>query len=275
MRTKSPGTTGTSAIPPARLDSPGSSDLTSADASASAPHGIALRGITKSFGSHPVLHGVSFTARPGHVTGLLGPNGAGKSTSLRILLGLTRRDAGAALIDGRPYAQWPHPARVVGASLDPQTIDPITSARGHLRTYAAYCGAPRSRVEELITELDMTSYAQRPVGTYSTGMRQRLSLATALLGDPGTIILDEPTNGLDPQASAWTRRRLRAWADEGRTVLVASHVLHELQTVIDDVVMIDRGQVVLESDLPSALSTHGAADLEALYLGMLETGTAA
>ncbi|GAB6985619.1 ATP-binding cassette domain-containing protein [Nocardioides pyridinolyticus] len=210
---------------------------------------LAFEGVAKTFGPVRAVDDLSFAVRPGAVTGFLGPNGAGKTTTLRMLLGLTRPSAGRALVGGKAYADHERPARVVGAALEASSFHPGRSGLGHLEAYAAQVGVPKQRCRELIEFVGLGAAADRRVGGYSMGMRQRLGLATALLGDPPAVVLDEPANGLDPEGIVWLRRLLRAFADEGRTVLVSSHVLTEVQHTVDDVVIIARGRLVHASSL--------------------------
>ena len=196
------------------------------------------------------MRDVSFTVRPGTVTGFLGPNGSGKTTTLRILLGLVTPTAGSALIYGRPYRELAAPARVIGAALE-AAAHPARSARDHLRALTISLGLGRRQarrtVDEVLGLVDLADAADRPVGTFSLGMRGRLALAGALLGDPEVLVLDEPTNGLDPEGIRWLREFLRSWAARGRAALLSSHVLAEVTQTVDDVVIIDRGRVVLQA----------------------------
>ena len=210
---------------------------------------LAVEDLAKSFGAVRAVDGLSFAVRPGAVTGFLGPNGAGKTTTLRMLLGLIRPTSGRALVGGCTYAEHPRPARVVGAALEASSFHPGRTGLGHLEVYAAQAGVGRDRCRELIEFVGLGGAADRRVGGYSTGMRQRLGLATALLGDPPAVVLDEPANGLDPEGIVWLRRLLRSFADEGRTVLVSSHVLSEVQHTVDDVVIIAHGRLVHASSL--------------------------
>jgi ABC-2 type transport system ATP-binding protein len=207
---------------------------------------IEVTDISKLYGETAALKGATFGAPSGAVTGFLGPNGAGKTTSLRILLGLARPDTGTALIDGKRYADLPSPRRVVGAMIDSMGFEPGRTGRDHLRVVARAAGIARMRVDEVLDFVDLTSAADRAAGGYSQGMRQRLSLAGALLGDPQVLVLDEPANGLDPAGMAWLRRLLTDWAAQGRTVLFSSHVLTEVESVADRIVIIDHGRVVRE-----------------------------
>lgn len=236
---------------------------------------LALRGIVKRYAATTALDGLDLEALPGRVTGLLGPNGAGKSTALRILVGLVRPDAGEAVIGELPYRRLAQPMRTVGAMLDPDTLEPGISGRGHLRIYAALAGLPRPAVDEVIERFGLARYVDRPAGGWSTGMRQRLALATALLGDPVAIILDEPTNGLDPDGIHELREAMRAWADAGRTVLVSSHVITELEPILDDVAIIREGRTAVAGSRAEVLRATGAESLEDAYRATAGlTGTA-
>ncbi|MCK0092575.1 ATP-binding cassette domain-containing protein [Rhodococcus sp. HNM0563] len=230
--------------------------------------GIAVEHLTKRFGMVDAVVDTSFTAEPGRVTGFLGPNGAGKSTTLRMLLGLIRPDAGTARFGGVPYVDLPFPTGTVGAVLDIASAHPATTARAHLRTYCALGGHPVRRVGEVIDSVELDRFADRRVGTYSTGMRQRLALATALLGDPEVLVLDEPSNGLDPSGIVWLRTFLREFAAGGGTVLISSHALSELQNTIDDVVLIDRGHIAWTGELSELVATGDT--LEEAFLSLTE-----
>src|SRR6476620_9056829 len=214
-------------------------------------HRIDVVGLTKRFGEVLALDNLTFSVRPGVVTGFLGPNGAGKTTTLRCLLGLVTPTAGTVTLDGRAYRDIENPLRTVGAALEAASFHPGRSARAHLQVMALAAGLPSSRVDEVLLQVGMTEFADRRVGGYSLGMRQRLALAQALLGDPPVLILDEPANGLDPAGLAWLRQFLRTLAGEGRTVLVSSHVLGEVQQTVDDVVVIARGRLVRQGSLAS------------------------
>ncbi len=223
---------------------------------------IEVEGLTKRFGDVQAVADLSFRVRVGAVTGFLGPNGAGKTTTLRMVLGLARPTAGHALIEGVPYRRLEQPARVVGASLERSGAHPGRSARNHLRQLAAAAGLPSVRVEEALALVDLTGAADRQVGGYSLGMRQRLALAVALLGDPAVLVLDEPANGLDPQGIRWLRDFLRTMAGEGRTVLVSSHVLAEVAQTVDDVVVISRGRLVHQGPIQELIHrASGDAEL--------------
>jgi ABC-2 type transport system ATP-binding protein len=210
---------------------------------------VEVENLSKKFGSLTAVDNLSFTVPTGRVTGFLGPNGAGKTTTLRMLLGLVRPTLGRATIGGKTYAELTDPLRTVGASLEATGFHPGRSARDHLRVQASVARIPVSRVDEVLLQVGLTESARRRVGGFSLGMRQRLALATALLGDPPVLLLDEPANGLDPEGIAWLRGFLRFLAQEGRTVLVSSHVLSEVQQTVDDVVIIARGRLIRHSPL--------------------------
>lgn len=210
---------------------------------------IEVHELTKRFGSTLAVDALSFRAEPGHVTGFLGPNGAGKTTTLRVLLGLVEPTAGAASIGGRRYHDLADPACTVGAVLEASGFHPGRSGRDHLRLVATAAGIPETRVGEVLEAVGLTGAAEGRAGGYSLGMRQRLSLAAALLGDPEVLVLDEPANGLDPQGIRWLREYLRWLARQGRTVLVSSHVLAEVEHTVDEVVIIAGGRLVLQAPL--------------------------
>jgi ABC-2 type transport system ATP-binding protein len=208
---------------------------------------IETRGLTKRYGPTLAVDDLSFTVRPGRVTGFLGPNGAGKSTTMRMVLGLDRPTSGHALIGGRPYEDLPHPLREVGALLDAKWVHPNRSARAHLRWLARSNRLPAARVDEVLDQVGLTAVADRRAGTFSLGMSQRLGIAGALLGDPGVLLFDEPVNGLDPEGIVWIRRFMRDLAAEGRSVLVSSHLLPEMALTATDLVVIGRGRLIAES----------------------------
>ena len=210
---------------------------------------ITISHLTKRYGPVLAVDDLSFDVHPGKVTGFLGPNGSGKTTTLRILLGLATPTSGSATIGGLAYHQLPDPARQVGAALDSNTFHPGRSATQHLKIIATAAGLPHRRVGEVLDLVGLSDAASRRVGGYSMGMRQRLSLASALLGDPGVLVLDEPLNGLDPEGIRWIRSLLRRLAAEGRTVLVSSHLLSEVAQTVDDVVVLSRGHVIAETTL--------------------------
>ena len=230
---------------------------------------IEVYGLRKRFGQTVALDGLSFRVPAGGVTGFVGPNGAGKSTTMRVILGLDSVDDGTALIGGRRYASLTHPMRQVGSLLDAGALQPSRSGRNHLLWIARSQRLPVSRVDEVIELVGLGKAARRKAGGYSLGMRQRLGIAAAMLGDPPTLIMDEPFNGLDPEGIIWIRGFLRALAAQGRAVLVSSHLLGELPDVADHVVVIGRGRVLADATLEEL--TAGASSLEDVYL-RLTTG---
>ncbi len=220
---------------------------------------ISLERITKSYGGFRAVDDVSFVARPGRVTGFLGPNGAGKSTTLRIVVGLTRPEAGQATIAGRSFRDLPNPGREVGVLLDASAQHGGRTAREVLRLAATTMGLPTSRVGEMLAMVGLDDReAKRRVRHYSLGMRQRLGIAHALLGDPSVLVLDEPANGLDPAGIHWMRQMLRRFADAGGTVLLSSHLLHEVDQLADDIVLIGGGRIVAKGAKHELLATTGA-----------------
>jgi ABC-2 type transport system ATP-binding protein len=219
---------------------------------------IEVRGLIKRFGSVEAVRDLSFDAQPGRVTGFLGPNGAGKSTTLRALLGLVRPTAGTVTFEGRRYEELDRPASQVGAVLEDTAFHPGRTARNHLRVLAAAGEHPAGRVQEVLDTVQLTEDADRHVKGYSMGMRQRLAIASALLGDPEVLILDEPTNGLDPPGIHWMRGLVREQAALGRAVLISSHLLAEVAQSVDDVVVIARGELRGQGTLESVLGgSHG------------------
>ncbi len=210
---------------------------------------ITVERLTKRYGETLAVDDLSFTVEAGRVTGFLGPNGSGKSTTMRALLGLIRPTSGQALVLGRPFAELKNPVRTVGASLDARDVHPGRTGRSHLRTLSAAAGLPNSRVDEVLDMTELTPARDRRVKGYSMGMRQRLALAAALLGDPKILMLDEPANGLDPQGMRWLRDILVALAAEGRAVLISSHVLSEVEQTVDSVVVIGVGRLVMQGTL--------------------------
>jgi ABC-2 type transport system ATP-binding protein len=227
---------------------------------------IEVAGLTKTYGGVRVVDELDFAAEPGLITGFLGPNGAGKTTALRMLLGLIRPDAGSAVIGGRRYADIPEPATEIGAVLETTGFHPARSGRNHLRTYCRVTGLPLDRADEVLELVGLDDAARRTVRGYSLGMRQRLGLAHALLGDPRVLILDEPANGLDPEGIVWLRVLLKDLAAQGRTVLVSSHVLSEVQQLVDQVVIISRGRRVYQGALAELAAEP--TGLEAAFLAM-------
>lgn len=218
---------------------------------------IEVRGLSKRFRDVVAVNNLSFHARGGSVTGFLGPNGAGKTTTLRMLLGLVKPSEGAALINGVPYNDLPHPARVVGAVLEASGFHPGRSARDHLRTVATAAGISRTRVEEVLDIVGLTGAADRRAGGFSMGMRQRLEIARALLGDPQVLVLDEPANGLDPQGIAWLRGLLRGFAANGGLVLISSHLLAEAAQTVDELIVLRNGTLAGQGPLAELLSGAG------------------
>ena len=237
---------------------------------------IEFSGLTKTFGAVNAVSDLSFAVEPGVVTGFLGPNGAGKTTSLRMLLGLVTPTSGSATFGGVAYRDLANPLATVGTALEASSFHPGRSARKHLQVYAAAAALPASRVEFVLGLVGLTQYADRRVGGYSMGMRQRLGLAAALLGDPGVLVLDEPTNGLDPEGIRWMRGFLRSRAAEGRTVLVSSHVLSEVQQSVDRVIIISRGRSVFEGSLASLESNSAvrvdSVDQRSLWAALVVAG---
>jgi len=220
---------------------------------------IHIEGLSKSFGAVQAVSDLSFQVDPGRVTGFLGPNGAGKSTTLRMLLGLVLKDSGEASFGGRSYEQLPHPSSQVGAVLEDASFHPGRSGRNHLRILATAGEHPSGRVDEVLEQVGLTDAADRRVKGYSMGMRQRLAIAAALLGDPEVLILDEPANGLDPPGIRWMRDLLRAQAGRGRAVLVSSHLLSEVAQSVDDVVIIAHGRLRASGPLEEVLGGSGGA----------------
>jgi len=219
---------------------------------------IKVESLNKSYGGFKAVDDVSFAARPGRVTGFLGPNGAGKSTTMRIMVGLTPASSGVATIDGRRYADLPNPGLEVGVLLDASAQHAGRTGREILTIAAQTMGLPKGRVDEMLERVSLTpTEAGRRVRNYSLGMRQRLGIATALLGDPGVLILDEPANGLDPAGIRWMRDLLRGYADQGGTVLLSSHLLHEIEVIADDLVVIGQGRIVAQGTKSELLAAAG------------------
>ncbi|MEV0173834.1 ABC transporter ATP-binding protein [Streptomyces sp. NPDC050803] len=210
---------------------------------------IDVQNLTKEYGTRRAVDQLTFQVVPGRVTGFLGPNGAGKSTTMRLVLGLDRPTSGTATIGGRAYATLPEPLRHVGALLDPQAAHGSRTGRDHLRVLAASNRIPDRRVDEVLQETGLASVARRRVKTYSLGMRQRLGIAAALLGDPEVVVLDEPSNGLDPEGIIWIRELLRRLAGEGRTVLVSSHLMNETASFADHLVVLGRGRLLADTPM--------------------------
>jgi ABC-2 type transport system ATP-binding protein len=226
--------------------------------------GIAVHGVTKRYGRVVAVDNLTFSLEPGRVTGFVGRNGAGKTTTLRMLVGLTRPTRGIATISGIRYRELREPLRQVGALIDPNCFHPGRTGRNSLRAIARMAQIEDARVGEVLELVDLGSAAGRRVGGYSLGMRQRLALAAALLGDPGTLILDEPANGLDPDGVRWLRSLIRGLGAQGRTVLISSHVLAELAQAVDDVMVIEKGRLVAHG--PMAELTNRGETLEDAFL---------
>ncbi|MFI9823440.1 ABC transporter ATP-binding protein [Streptomyces sp. NPDC052013] len=210
---------------------------------------IDVHALTKEYGTRRAVDHLTFRVQPGRVTGFLGPNGAGKSTTMRLVLGLDHPTSGTATVGGRPYTTLDEPLRHVGALLDAQAAHGSRTGRDHLRVLAASNRIPDRRVDEVLEETGLASVARRRVRTYSLGMRQRLGIAAALLGDPAVVMLDEPSNGLDPEGIVWIRGLLRRLADEGRTVLVSSHLMHETASFADHLVVLGRGRLLADTPM--------------------------
>ena len=227
---------------------------------------LSVSNLTKHYGHVVAVDGLSFAAKPGRVTGFLGPNGSGKTTTLRVLLGLARPTSGSATIGGVPYRELRQPARTVGAVIDSMGFHPSRSAVQHLRVLASAGGIDRARVDEVIALVGLAEAANRSVGGFSLGMRQRLNLAGALLGDPEVLIFDEPLNGLDPEGIRWVHELLRHLAAQGRTVLLSSHLLAEVSSTVDDVVVIANGRLVSQSSLADL--SYGT-DLEQAFFDLV------
>ncbi|MEU4427636.1 ABC transporter ATP-binding protein [Actinoplanes sp. NPDC024001] len=218
---------------------------------------ISVQGLTKTYGTVRAVDDLTFDVEAGKVTGFLGPNGAGKSTTMRMVMGLDRPTSGTATVNGRPYAEHPAPVREVGALLDAAAMHPGRTGRAHLRIGAHANGIPRSRVDEVLDQVGLTAAAGRRIRGYSLGMRQRLGIAAALLGDPRVLLFDEPVNGLDLDGVRWIRALLRGFADEGRTVLVSSHLMSEMQLIADRVVIIGRGRLITDAGIDEVLRGLG------------------
>jgi len=238
---------------------------------------ITIDSLSKKYGRRTVVDHVTFTSRSGRVTGFLGPNGAGKSTAMRMMVGLTRPDTGHVTISGRAFADLPNPGREVGVMLDASAQHAGRTGREILTLAQRTMGLPADRVPEMVHRVGLTeAEAERRVGTYSLGMRQRLGVAVALIGAPSVLILDEPANGLDPAGIRWMRDLLRAFADEGGTVLLSSHLLHEVEVIADDLVMIGHGRIVSEGSKAELLQATGtvvrARDIETLARALRDAG---
>ena len=215
---------------------------------------IEAHGLTKTYGKRTAVDGVTFTVQPGRVTGFLGPNGAGKSTTMRLILGLDRPTSGRVLVNGRPYAEHPSPLKEVGALLDAKALHPARSAVKHLSVLAATHGIHRSRVDEVMAMTGITDTARKRVKGFSLGMGQRLGIAAALLGDPRTVIFDEPVNGLDPEGVQWVRTLSRHLASEGRAVFLSSHLMSEMAQTADHLIVIGRGRIIADAPVAEILA---------------------
>ncbi len=217
---------------------------------------LEARGLTKHFGSAVAVNNLTFAVPPGSITGFLGPNGAGKTTTLRMMLGLVKPTSGAATLGGVPFTQIAQPARSVGAVLDSLSLHPKRSAIGHLQVFSAAIGVPDSRAQQALSLVGLQQVANHKAGTFSLGMRQRLALATALLGEPSVLVLDEPANGLDPEGIAWLRDFLRSFAHNGGTVLISSHILREIEQTVDNLVIISRGTLAYQGTMDDLRHAH-------------------
>jgi ABC-2 type transport system ATP-binding protein len=230
------------------------------------PTHVTVQGLCKQFGAIRAVDELTFNLPPGSVTGFLGPNGAGKTTTLRMMLGLVQPTAGQVLIGGQPYRDLDRPRQVVGAVLEATGFHPGRRARDHLRIAAQVAGVPAHRTDEVLDEVDLSGHADRRVGGYSLGMRQRLGLATALLGEPSVLVLDEPANGLDPAGMAWLRQLLRTHAQRGGTVVVSSHALAEVAQTVDRVVIVNSGRLRFTGSLADLADPGNAGALESAFL---------
>ena len=230
---------------------------------------ISARGLSKSYGDTHAVHDLSFDIHPGCVTGFLGPNGSGKSTTMRMLLGLDAPSSGTALIGGVPYGALRWPLRSVGAVLDARSFHPGRTARAHLLALAAAADVPRRRVEEVLSMVGLSDAATRRAGGFSLGMAQRLSIAAALLGDPGVLLLDEPVNGLDPAGVRWIRDLIRSLAAEGRTVFISSHLISEMAVTADRLLVIGGGRLLADTTV-AEMAGRGGGSLEDAFLTLTE-----
>jgi ABC-2 type transport system ATP-binding protein len=232
---------------------------------------IRTRGLTKRYGPTTAVDALGFDVRPGAVTGFLGPNGSGKSTTMRMIMGLDRPDRGTATINGRPYPELRWPLREVGALLEARSYHPGRSAENHLAALAAANDIPRARVRTVLSAVGLAGVARKRAGGYSLGMSQRLGIAAALLGDPGVLLFDEPVNGLDPEGVRWIRNLMKSLAAEGRTVLLSSHLISEMELTADHLVVIGRGRLLADSSV--AELTAGGRSLEEAFFAL--TGASA
>ncbi|QQC87270.1 ATP-binding cassette domain-containing protein [Streptomyces alfalfae] len=222
---------------------------------------IEVRGLTKRYGEVLAVDDLTFGVRAGEVTGFLGPNGAGKSTTLRMILGLDAASSGTATVQGRPYSAQPAPLKAVGALLDPGAVLPSRTAFHHLLALAAGNGIPRSRVDHVLAEVGLENVARRRAGTFSLGMRQRLGIAAALLGDPPALVFDEPLNGLDPEGIVWIRSLMRRMATEGRVVLMSSHLMSEMELTADHLIVVGRGKLIADTTMKDFIEAHSEREV--------------
>ena len=229
---------------------------------------ITAHGLTKHYGRVAAVQDLTFTVRPGVVTGFLGPNGAGKSTTMRMLIGLDRPDAGRSMVNGKPYRELHRPLREVGAMLEARAFHPGRSARAHLGALAVSNAIPERRVEEVLRLVGIEAVARRRAGKFSLGMAQRLGIAAAMLGDPGILILDEPVNGLDPEGIRWIRALLKSLAAEGRTVLISSHLISEVAATADELIVIGQGRLLAHTTVAELAAT--ASSLEDAFFRLTE-----
>jgi ABC-2 type transport system ATP-binding protein len=229
---------------------------------------ISAEDLTKRFRSATAVDHLSFRVRPGRVTGFLGPNGAGKTTTMRMILGLDTPDGGRALVHGRPYRSLDQPLRAVGALLDAGEVHGGRSARAHLHSIAAAGGLPKSRVAEVLAQVGLETVASKRIRGFSLGMRQRLGIAAALLGDPQILMFDEPVNGLDPEGIIWIRTLMRSLAAEGRTVLVSSHLISEMALTADHLIVIGQGRLIADTSVAEV--TRDGSTLEEAYLRLTD-----
>ncbi|MFI7544307.1 ABC transporter ATP-binding protein [Actinoplanes sp. NPDC049599] len=229
---------------------------------------IEAKGLTKRYGDRFAVEDLTFTVRPGIVTGFLGPNGAGKSTTMRMILGLDRPTQGSVTVNGRPYAAHRTPLREVGALLEARTVHPGRSPYHHLLALAQSNGLPRSRVLDVIDAVGLAGQARRRAGRFSLGMEQRLGIATALLGDPRTLILDEPLNGLDTEGIRWVRGLLRDQAAQGHTVFVSSHLMTEMALTADHLIVLGKGRLVADTSLANLVAESGHHSLEDAFIDL-------
>ena len=232
---------------------------------------ITARGLTKHYGRIVAVRDLTFTVRPGVVTGFLGPNGAGKSTTMRILIGLDRPNAGRATVNGKPYRELRQPLHEVGAMLEARSFHPGRSARAHLGALAVSNAIPERRVEEVLAIVGLEAAGHSRAGKFSLGMAQRLGIAAALLGDPGIVILDEPVNGLDPEGVRWIRNLMKSLAAEGRTVLVSSHLISEVAQTADELIVIGQGRLLAHTTVAALAATAGS--LEEAFFRLTESAT--